>query len=412
MVVATLAFTAGCASIAEEPHPPEPPKNPKPRREKLPDKKDVPAKSKYDPEVQYLLDLAHVHRQYGHLEEALPLLDKALEKEDEADLRIDILQLAGETALAEPNRAGVAAKYFTKAIELCKDDERVNVLRLWLGGAHRTGKDFPASEAAFWSAYRGFADKRQQQDALRQFTESVRRPERADAAAAEYEKCLADKPGDMDALEILSIIYALGPKRDIGKALAIQEKISALRPDDLDEQQKLAALYQQAGQADKAVELYRQIVAKRPEELEKLARALAQAGKKEEAASAARKLLEGQEANPKVLESVAQLLEQTGNVRDGVDLRVKAIGLMKDDREKAEARFRLVDRYRELKEFGKAEEIARELLKESTDAKPPEGLKPEERKSFVETSKRNLGRAKRLLIQLYEEQGRIEDLQF
>lgn len=409
-VLAALAVLARPA--AEEPRPPEPPKPAKPKRDKPPEKKDPAAKGKHDPEVQYLLDLAHVHRQYGHLEEALPLLEKSLEKEDDADLRIDILQLAGETALAEPNRADVAAKYFTKAIEQCKDEERANVLRLWLGGAHRTAKDYPAAEAAFWSAYRGFAEKRQQQDALRQFSEIVRRPERAEAAVAEYEKRLGEKPGDLDLLEILSIIYAQGPKRDVAKALAVQEKISAARPDDLDEQQKLAALYQQAGQADKAVEMYRRIVEKRPEELEKLARALAQAGKKDEAAAAARKLLEGQESNPKVLENVAQLLEQTGSGRDALDLRVKSIGLMKEDREKTEARFRLVDRYRELKEFGKAEDLARGLLKEAAEAKPAEGLKADERKAYVEAAKRNLGRAKRLLVQMYEEQGRLEDLQF
>lgn len=409
LALACVCCGWGMHPAAEEAKTPEPESRPNKPRPKPTDK---PAKPKYEPEVQYLLDLAHVHRQYGHLEEALPLLDRAFEKERDQELRIDILQLAGETALAEPNRAAAAAGYFTRAAELCKDEERVNLLRLWLGGAWRTAKDYAKAESAFWAAYRGFADKRQQQDALRQFTEIVRKPERAEAAAAEYEKRLAAKADDTDALEALSLIYAAGPRKDLTRALAVQEKLCALHPDNLDERQKLAVLYQQAGQADKAVDLYRVIVAQRPSELEKLARALAQANRKEEAAASALKLLEGQEENPKTLEYVALMLDQFGLPKDALNLRYKAVRQIKDERERMEAQLRILDRLRELKDFQRAEELARGLLKDAANTQPPADARPEEAKAFQEQRSRVIGRLKKALVQLYEDQGRLGDLQF
>jgi len=409
LVLACVCCGWALRLAAEEAKTPEPESranNPRPNPA------DNPAKPKYEPEVQYLLDLAHVHRQYGHLEEALPLLDRAFEKERDQELRIDILQLAGETALAEPNRAVAAAGYFTRAAELCKDEERVNLLRLWLGGAWRTAKDYAKAESAFWAAYRGFADKRQQQDALRQFTEIVRKPERAEAAASEYEKRLVAKADDADALEALSLIYAAGPRKDLTRALAVQEKLCALHPDNLDERQKLAVLYQQAGQADKAVDLYRVIVAQRPSELEKLARALAQANRKEEAAASALKLLEGQEENPKTLEYVALMLDQFGLPKDALNLRYKAVKQIKDERERMEAQLRILDRLRELKDFQRAEELARGLLKDAANTQPPADARPEEAKAFQEQRSRVIGRLKKALVQLYEDQGRLGDLQF
>lgn len=409
LVLACVCCGWALRLAAEEAKTPEPESRANKPRPKPADK---PAKPKYEPEVQYLLDLAHVHRQYGHLEEALPLLNRAFEKERDQELRIDILQLAGETALAEPNRAVAAAGYFTRAAELCKDEERVNLLRLWLGGAWRTAKDYAKAESAFWAAYRGFADKRQQQDALRQFTEIVRKPERAEAAASEYEKRLVAKADDADALEALSLIYAAGPRKDLTRALAVQEKLCALHPDNLDERQKLAVLYQQAGQADKAVDLYRVIVAQRPSELEKLARALAQANRKEEAAASALKLLEGQEENPKTLEYVALMLDQFGLPKDALNLRYKAVKQIKDERERMEAQLRILDRLRELKDFQRAEELARGLLKDAANTQPPADARPEEAKAFQEQRSRVIGRLKKALVQLYEDQGRLGDLQF
>lgn len=403
---------AGRPCRAGEEGKPKPPRKdapPKPDNKKAADKA---AGQKYEPELQYLVELARVHRQFGHPEQALTVLNQAVELEKDTELKSELTQQAGEAALAMPDKSAEAAGYFQKAIELTTQDERKNLLRLWQGGAWRTAKDSPKAEDAFWTAYKGFADKRQKDDAFRQFKELLLKPERADAALAEYEKRFAEKPDNPDTQEVLRLLFSQGPKKDPKRAIPIQEKIVAARPDDLDELKSLAVLYQQAGQPEKAVPLFEQLVAKKPGEIEQLAAALAHAGKKEEAAAAVKKLLEGKEDDPKILDKAAQILDQIGLNRDALAVREKALPLIKDEKARADARFKLADKYREQKDYAKAEELLRALLKEATAAKPEADAKPEDLKAFEEQRGQSLSRAKKALIQLYEEQGKLADLTF
>jgi len=300
-----------------EPAKPDPAKpDPKPPTDKpKPKPKETPApkpgeRAKISNEAQYYLELAQVHRRFNKLDEALANFQKSAEVEKDDDAKSQILQQAGETALNDPKRSGDAAGFFEKAIAVTKDEQVKAVLYLWLGGAHRTGKEYAQAEAAFFTAYKSSSDPRMKQDAFRQFAEMLVKPERAESALAEWEKRAAEKPDDLDTLEALRVLYTQGPKPDPKKGLAVEEKLAAAHPED------------------------------------------------------------------------------------------------------HETRFRLVDRYRNAKDYPKAEALARALLKEAQEQKAPADLKPEDAKAFEEKKKGSIARAKKAIVQIYEDQGRLAELDF
>lgn len=370
---------------------------------KTPEKEPPKPKSS----AEYCSELAKVHIKYGKAEEALPLLAKAAEEETEPAKKAEHLRSLGEAQLSM-NKAADAAATFEKAIAAAPDEDAKLRLNLWLGGAYRTAGQSQKAEAAFLNVWKHGKDKMLRMDGRRQFMDLLKKEDRMDAAVADYEKRVEANPKDIEALEVLSELYLFG-KRDSKKSLAVQEKLAEAKPDDVAVQEQLAHLYMTAKQSDKALEVWKAIFAKKPAEhqmgvADRIVQAFRQAEKKDEGVAWVDKLIEGRPADADMHKRAADLYQMLG-AADKARGHLEKVIEMADGERKTDARLRLGDMLRGAKKYDEAEKIVRAVLKDALAATAT----TDEQKNARDRARNS---AKRLLVLIYEEQGKIGELQF
>ena len=386
--------------------PPQPPPRPPHPPAELPVAPKPPVQTA-PPDVQdmsnaeYLMALAQVHLNFGALERAEPLLTKALENAKGNPQQLRVRSALASLCQRRNDWAGAAA-HFQAALQTSTDERERAQLSFSLADACVQNKDLeqaerllselakPNPKAARSEAWiRQTASRR-----LLQIWQQI--PGKLEQVIQSAEATLAKEPKDETALDQLVEIYS-GIRPDPAKAAASLEILITLRPDDSDLTFRLATLYQQSKQYEKAITLYRQRMAGLPKEQTahlafQIAQLMIQSGKKDEALAWAKENLGGAGAAPQQLSMLATLCENAGMPEESEAALARAAEGARQPEEKAEYLFRISESANRRKDYAKSEAQLRRVL------------------SDFKEQKQIRARAKSLLVRLYESQGKIGEL--
>lgn len=150
-----------------------------------------------------------------------------------------------------------------------------------------------------------------------------------DQAISQLQKSLTLIPGDPDILKALSLAYS--GKGDRPKALEYAEKVAKARPENLEDQFYLAAVYQDAGRNKDATRVYREILSKKPDHafaLNNLAGILSEGGQLDEAQKLAQKAASLTPENGMILDTYGWILFKKKNNREALKALEKSASLM------------------------------------------------------------------------------------
>ncbi len=150
-----------------------------------------------------------------------------------------------------------------------------------------------------------------------------------DQAISQFQKSLTLVPGDPDILKAMSLAYS--GKGDRPKALECAEKVAKARPENLEDQFYLAAVYQDAGRNKDATRVYREILSKKPDHafaLNNLAGILSEGGQLDEAQKLAQKAASLTPENGMILDTYGWILFKKKNNREALKALEKSASLM------------------------------------------------------------------------------------
>jgi tetratricopeptide (TPR) repeat protein len=275
--VAMLVFVS-LSAFGGEPTPPQPALS-----TSAPDPDSTPA---------YLIDLANVHLKYNSVPRARAFLRKALELSKDAAQRDSVLQSV-KPVFQRTNDWKQAIETYQDFLTVSLNASERGKINLALADAHLKNGEPDKAEAILTDIAKPDKerpdDQQQRQNALQALLLLWQsNPARVDPAIAAAEARLAKDASDSAALDLLLQIYSF-IRHDAPKQIETAEKLAALRPDDSGEQRRLAGLYQQSRQYDKAIAVNTRLMnaAQKNDEHQQYARAvgelLVQAGKKDEA---------------------------------------------------------------------------------------------------------------------------------
>jgi tetratricopeptide (TPR) repeat protein len=363
--------------------------------EEAPAVPSAPGRSDVNPakDPRYMEELALVHWKYGWLKEAQEMFIEAAKATRDAAARSKLLVNAGRVA-ADRRQWEESIRIFREAAEAVPDADGKAECMERIGYVYEKTKRLDEALAVYAEACRLPAGPATLREIRHRIVDVERRRETLDAAVARWAEAAAASPPDANAVELLCLVY-MGPRQDCGKAIEYMDRLAALRKLDSDEERRLAAACERAGKYERAVRIYEGLVrsgtaAESDFILERLALSLAALGRKEDALAAASRLTERHPTGVVAQRVAASVYARFGDVAGGAAYLQTCIARTEDAVRRAEIMLLLARFYRDARDYARAEEWTRKAM-ESKDLSCQI-------------------RARRLLIQLYEEQGRLGEL--
>ncbi|MCZ7649439.1 MAG: hypothetical protein M5U26_29980 [Planctomycetota bacterium] len=382
-----------------EPGQPAPVPGPKPEGRQVP---PLPEDVLNETNSHYLMDLADIHQRYNALERAEALLKRAVEgAKTEQDKSQAFSKLAGvlermqdwkgsmelyEKVMAAEADPAQKANYGMRLANLyqkLEEHEKAEKLLVELSEL----KPAEGGQNLEWV-------KRMAEDRL--LTVWQKQPGRLETVIKECDERLAKDPKDAAALDRLSRIYT-SAQRDNVKAAEALEKLVALQPEDKELKDRLAAVYQANQQIDKALELYKQMLAGADPQVAsryayKAGLMLARADRKDEGVALVKEHMDTKDANTATLTMLSSFYMQAQMPEEAESIYLKLAEQAKAPAQRADYLLRVADMAKQAKNYDKAEQQLRAILEQFKEDK---GVK---------------ARANRALIQLYEQQGKVGEL--
>lgn len=335
---------------------------------------DGPASEDEITDPKYLLDLISVHQRYGGNKLAAKLLERAAalakDGKDPQDL-IRILTTQATVKQREKNNKE-AAKLYEEVLKLVNEPGQRAGHMMALARCYEGMEDYDAAEATLKQLLKECetsTGKRElswvPQTVNRQLAGIWRaKPERAASAEAEAVGRLEKDPNDAAALETLSQIYTQ-IKPDHAKAVAVLEKLWALKPEDTQVTGILASTLIQMQKYDKAVEVYKAMMEKVPASKKtyayQAASALIQAERNEDAIAFAKEHLLADSPDESSLSLMASLLDRAGKADEAEKLYAERIANETDDKKKSRYMLQAVQYAIRGKKFDRAEALLAEV---------------------------------------------------
>ena len=325
----------------------------------------------------YLFELAQVHLRFNGFDRAEPLFRFVAEKGKDGQQKTaahealaNLLQkkndVKGATAELEAAVAGASTPFDKGRISLTLAQNYVrasdwdNAEKLLVDVAMTD----PGVQNGRWL----------QQSALSQLPQVWKnKPGHADAFIKQTEDAYAKNPTDTALMERLSDLYS-NVKHDYAKSAELTEKLLPQRPDDRGLQYKLAALYQQSHQYDKAVDLAKKMMTgpnvtkdDAHSQSYQIGNLLIQAGKKDEAIAWMKESFAKDAASGRDYWMLGMFYEQAGLHAESEAALAKVQELAKTPNEKADAKILTAEFALRHRDLPKAEEAANAVLAEFKD---------------------------------------------
>jgi tetratricopeptide (TPR) repeat protein len=348
----------------EEPAAPKPPAVVPPRP---PDQFPQPPPTKPRSEGEYYAALAEVHASYEVFDEAEKCFTRAIEVEKAPEEAARLQYRLALLYIREKKDADAAAM-LQLAADAVQDKEAKVRYMLQLAQLLDRGPDAAKAEEVYKKVL-GMADKPwDRTNAMRALIRFYNNTKRVDKAIEEYEKKLAEKPDDDEALQMLGEIYST-VKVDDAKAASVYEKLIKTHPDDVSMQDRLAQAYERMKQPDKAVALFEKLLNEQPQRAayyhERIAGIYMAAGKKDKALEWAKKLSERGQPTPSSLAHVAQIYTRLEMHKEAAAQYQEAIKLTKDPDEIARYKIRWAQSLELANDFDGAKNLYEQVIKEA-----------------------------------------------
>ena len=370
-----------------------------PKAETQPQPREVPADIRDMTNFNYVLDMAQVHLRYGALERAEELLRKAQTnaKNDEEKSRVNAS--LGSLLEQKQDLKGAASAY-EAAIGATQNEALRAQFSIVLAGVYTQQGESEKAEKIYRETYKGALGSKSMPENA--WAKNVawqglmgvwqKQPAKLEQAVAEAEDTVAKDPKDKAALEHLGELY-VAMKSPPAKTATVYEKLLELNPADLNAQSRLSNLYRESKQYEKAIAVQKMLLATDPKGLGQsavyqVAQLLLESSKKDDAVAW---MKEHANDSPSGTSSLEMFYEQAGMPAEAEDVLLTQAEQATGP-QKSELLLRAADLARQRKEYKKAEERIRAVLKDAKDDKPI------------------LTRANTMLIRLFEEQGRIGEL--
>jgi len=361
---------------------------------------DAPADVKDMTNPAYLCDLAQVHLNYLAVDRAEDLLRKAIEHAKDLPMKTRARNLLASALQRKGDLKGASEIQESALTDMPEGIEKIRAT-LNLVDSFTQSQEYDKATALLEKLLAAVSDKNGAEAWLPQEIHNrymriwQAKPERAEADFTKAKALLEKDPRNAGLLEL--IVAYLTYKREPAAAVVFAEQIAELRPTDNSAQIRVAGLYQQAQQFDKAVAVYQKLMDNAPKESKcqwgfQIAQLYVNSNKKDEAAAYLKEKLAPIATQSWEFVSLASIFEQLAKDDDAVAMLGRAVELSKTPDEKADVALRQADYAKRHKDYAKAETILRGLLKEFKENKA------------VRT------RAKELIYHIYQEQGKLDEL--
>jgi len=363
-----------------------------------PDPKTDEATKKMLSDVNYRLELADTHLKYGANEKAEEVLREAI-KIGGASAQTAVLRahfMLGTALQKQEKWAEAAKEYESLRPQLQQPNDLVNVGVL-LSQVYDRLKDFTKAEDALLRLTGGKTNLAVRMDGWRALIAFWKEhPQQLDQTIKNSEAAAEKDPKDSDALERLAEIYT-DIKPDTKKADVYMTRLIDLGSKEVDGRLRLAALYERQKQYDKAIKLYEGLIPDTSKaggwELQvRIAVLTVAAGRKDEAVAMVEKNLVPKAQTALETIGLAGFYVNADLPQKAEDAFVKAASLSQSPEDVSTCMLSAADSCRKRKEYAKAEQYVRALLKQYRDNRQ------------VKTQ------ANAALVKLYDEQGRLGDL--
>ena len=352
-------------------------------------------KSMMDDPGQYHFELAQVHQRYGKFDEAQQCYTRGIEVAKSPQLKVRILSAWGHW-LAKTKKPDEARAKFEQALAVAENERTKCQIALSLARAlEQAGKiDEAAKHYEYVASHAETPWLRE--SAQNQLFSAYRKAGKLDEMVKRYQDALAADPKDEAAMRALLAIHSR-IKPDTGKALAVCEQLSALKPDDAAVLTKLADLHLRARQTDKAIAIYEKLAEQQPAQksryYERISHAYLTTKDKEKAVQWAEKIVQSDSKSAHAWSRFAEVCLRADQPQKAVAAFQQAVSVARSDSQREMYQLSLGDAYRKANRDQDAIAIYEKLGKESKS--------PHIRR-----------RVKRQLFDLYEQKGMLDKVKF
>jgi tetratricopeptide (TPR) repeat protein len=347
-----------------------------------------------DSTARYHAELARVHARYGHHEDAAAEYRKAIEAEEDPD-RKSIYRLELANGLCETGQTDEALKIATGLIEGATGRQAVQA-QLLIAEIYERKDQVDEAIAAYEKVVAAAESEFQRRSAQSRLLNLLAKSDRLDEVIARYETRLQEDPKDETARRQLIEIYTRY-KPEAKKAIALLEKAAEAQPGDADLQRRLAMAYQNAGQPDKAINVYETLAAADPDRkayyYERAASIEARRENPEAALLWAERIVKEGEQSASAYARYASVCEQIGRHKEA--LEAYAMAARKSGNAQLRDHYRL--RAASCARMGKLPKKAEALLRQLSEHGESASIRAQ---------------AKRQLFELLEQQDRLDEIRF
>jgi tetratricopeptide (TPR) repeat protein len=335
---------------------------------------EIPADLKDITNPDYLMDLAQVHLRYNAFDRAEPLFRFVSEKGKEGQQKMAAHEALSTLLQKKNDLKGALAELEAAVASAATPFDKLRI-SLTLGQQYIRASDWDNAEKALLevsTADAGVPNGRWLQQSALSLLPQVwkNKPGRADEFIQQAEAALEKAPNDPALLDRVSELYS-SVKHDYAKAAELTEKLLPLRPDDRAVQYKLAALYQQSRQFDKAVDLAKKMMTApniskddAHSQMYQVGNLLMQAGKKDEAVAWMKDNFAKDATTGRDYWMLGMFYEQAGLQAESEQALLKDSELAKTPNEKADATVLLAEFALRHRDLPKAEQLAKGIVAE------------------------------------------------
>jgi tetratricopeptide (TPR) repeat protein len=313
---------------------------------------------------------------------------------DQREKAQNYYQAARAFAAAKEAEKGIGP--LEKAIKLANDVESLCLYHLMLGELHAGLEQYAQAREDYQFVVDKSPSQADRDHAADRLFDVYRREGKLDAVIAEYRRRVATNPNEIGSLRRLGMLcWGLERKPEI--ATEAYEKILTLIPADRESIEKLAEINEVGGKYEKSAgyceKLVQTLGGSQPLLYEKLAKLYAKLNRKDVALQWAERIVKEQGDNAGAYPTLrlADIKVEIGALEDVDKLYAQAVELARNPMEAEQVRLRAAMGLAAAKMPEKQEDLLRQVIRQAM-------------------SKSGVSQAKRMLVELYKSQNRLDQL--
>ena len=309
--------------------------------------------------------MAKAYSKYGRYDRAIELYQFAVKR---ADRNLDIAALYHGlgTAYTRMGKYDDGIPYIEKAVELAEDISAKLDYSYDLGSAYRSTNQMDKAIKAYQFIVNNPKEVLWTESARRNLFSIYRQQNVLDEYIKKYEKAIEEDPKNYTAIINLATIYS-SVQYDTKKAADYYEMAYKLKPDNETVRERLAQMYENSQQFDKALDLYIRVAEaadeyRRPYAYERVCNIYLRQGNKEEASKWAQRILTLETKYYYTYTQVASIFQRLEEYDKAVEAYNMGIEAAKEPYQKESVLYQLGQFYKKRREYAKAKEVFEEIL--------------------------------------------------